>query len=243
MPTMLITHHAVDQFISRCAPEMGFFAARRHLIDQAPRAARMRAHTPKGQAQWHISNPDAVLVTKDDPNCGTVCVTVLRPNVQPDASELVAAYEAWRTEREADVFPALQERAAAISPRPAAPSAPVVVDTSPMDADRWSIFEIPGGLATATQRAEYRRLVVAEYKRLHSIAKAALTAAEEHDRGDDPVAAVAVLEAHLERVLRAFSPWCPDQVTGIRNKVAKTRRRLSNLVHREQRASLNEWTQ
>lgn len=225
---MVITNHAVDQFIARCAPALSFDTARRLLVDRAPQAARLRERTPKGQGQWRIHDPAAVLVTKDDPSCGVVCVTVLAPSAEvASAEEMLAAYDEWVAERAGTVFPALVSSKATQGP---------VLASEPS----WETFDAPGGLVTATQRKAYRRAVEEELQRLTAVAREAIGAAIEDRNGVDPIGAIVHLESLIGRVVSAYGADAHSVIDTVQKAVAKQRRRLSAAADRERRANLKK---
>ena len=236
VPKIAITNHAVDQFIARCAPSLSFEAAKKLLVARAPQAARLRERTPKGQGQWRITDPDAVLVTKDDPSCGVVCVTVLAPGAAGATdAEVLAAYDEWQAERAATVFPALDHGTTKAAQR-AARAAPLLLAAEPS----WEAFDAPGGLDTAKQRKAYRRAVEEELQRLTAIAREAITAAAEDRQGADPIAAIVSLESMVGRVKVAYGADAHGVLDTVRKAVAKQRRRLSAAADRERRANLKK---
>ncbi len=110
MTAIAITHHAVDRFVERFAPEMSHDEARAHLEAKAPGAARLATRTVLGQEQWKIEGPACVLVVKRDRGGAAVVVTVL-----PDPERF-----AWRlTEGEEEILREWAERVATPAPRPA----------------------------------------------------------------------------------------------------------------------------
>lgn len=108
--TVAVTHHAVDRFVERFAPEMSHDEARAHLEAKAAGAARLSTRTMLGQEQWKIEGPACVLVVKRDRGGPPVVVTVL-----PDPERF-----AWRlTEGEEEILREWAERVATLAPRPA----------------------------------------------------------------------------------------------------------------------------
>lgn len=75
---LIITHHAVEQFIERHARDLTFKQARQFLIQNAPGAAPLKQKTLRGDQQWQMEDPKCVLVMKQDRKIKAhVCVTVL----------------------------------------------------------------------------------------------------------------------------------------------------------------------
>jgi hypothetical protein len=81
----IITRHAVDRFVERHAPHLTAGEAFRHLLQELPNAAHLKAKTLLGHHQWQIRDPDCVLVLRE--NCGRmICVTVLPEPESQDPS-------------------------------------------------------------------------------------------------------------------------------------------------------------
>jgi hypothetical protein len=94
---IFFTHHAVERFVQRHAPESSQADAAAHLarVD----ATRLRERTILGQLQYQVENPRCVLVVKRDPNCSPdlVCVTVLpeRENARGWSEDELAIRNEW----------------------------------------------------------------------------------------------------------------------------------------------------
>lgn len=101
---LAITDHAVQRFIKRHAPHMGFEEARNYLLAKAPNAAVLKTPTLLGQQQWQIEDPYCILVMKPDHRSRSiVCVTVLpTPQGQSISDEEL---EILREHLEGDVDP------------------------------------------------------------------------------------------------------------------------------------------
>lgn len=71
------THHAVERYIQRHAPELAYEVALARL--QQATALKLRERTLLGQMQYEIQDPYCVLVVKRDRACtpDLICVTVL----------------------------------------------------------------------------------------------------------------------------------------------------------------------
>jgi hypothetical protein len=82
---LIITRHAVDRFVERHAPHLTAEQALRFLLQEAPRAAHLKAKTMLGHHQWQLEDPDCVLVMKED-NRRMICVTVLPEPEETDPS-------------------------------------------------------------------------------------------------------------------------------------------------------------
>lgn len=76
---MIITKHAAQRYIDRVRPEADLREAHVVLRDAATRCKKVD-RTWRGQVVWAVDNPSMRLVTKHDPECGAVCVTVLGPD-------------------------------------------------------------------------------------------------------------------------------------------------------------------
>ncbi len=83
--TLILTPHAVDRFIGRCAPGLGSEEARALIQAALPAAAPLKEKTPQGHRQWRLTAGEyaGILVTRParEPHHHVV-VTVL-----PDATE------------------------------------------------------------------------------------------------------------------------------------------------------------
>jgi hypothetical protein len=212
---MIVTVHAVEQFVERCATHLDFNEARALLVERSLRASKMRTRTVKGQDQWRITDPDAVLVTKHDPSCGLVCVTVLwaadAAQDDPSPDDVLAALAEMDADR--------RDAAAASGP----PS--------------WWRFDRPDGLATEYDRRDYRRAVEEEMQRLRVMAQTGIAAMASGRHGPDPARAVADMEAMLDRVRAAHKPTA-EVVHTWRASIQKLQRRVNSIVARARRADL-----
>lgn len=95
MPVISFTHHAVERFIQRHTDGTMSIAEARQLLEEKSRTANhLREKTILGQAQWEITDPPCVLVTKPLPRSkDLVCVTVLPTRsvggFSPDEMEII----------------------------------------------------------------------------------------------------------------------------------------------------------
>lgn len=76
---MIITTHAKNRYVKRIRSGADSREAAIVLADAATRAVLCPERTARGHALWLVDNPAMRLVTKHDPACGIVCVTVLLP--------------------------------------------------------------------------------------------------------------------------------------------------------------------
>ena len=77
LPGMIITAHARLRYRQRIAPGADDREARVVLAAASRRAVRQEERTIHGNPTWRVDDPPMVLVTKHDPACGCVVVTVL----------------------------------------------------------------------------------------------------------------------------------------------------------------------
>jgi len=73
---IILTHHAVEQYISRCDRSLSPAAAHKELETQIRYATRLRERTHKGDSLWELPS-GTLVVTKPGPD-GDVAVTLLR---------------------------------------------------------------------------------------------------------------------------------------------------------------------
>ena len=79
-PHIIITDHAVDQYVARCAPDATDPRADLHMLAASARSLRRRTY--RGQPLWATNRANVLLVTKHDRACGIVCVTVITPEME-----------------------------------------------------------------------------------------------------------------------------------------------------------------
>lgn len=125
-PHIIITDHAVDQYVARCAPDATDPRADLHMLAASARSLRRRTY--RGQPLWATNRANVLLVTKHDRACGIVCVTVITPEMEDarraDVDEVVAAYQRMQAAREAaEVMATLVVKPQPITKRTAAKTA------------------------------------------------------------------------------------------------------------------------
>jgi len=77
---IVLTYHAVEQFISRCRVQMTSEAAWEYLEQQLPYANRLKDRSLKGDVLWGLPN-GFLLITRRGSNGADVAVTILKgPN-------------------------------------------------------------------------------------------------------------------------------------------------------------------
>ena len=96
----IITRHAATRFQRRHVPHLSESEAWALLATLTPRATMLAEKSFHGQDQWLVDEPGLprfIYLTKDDPACGAVCVTVLTESMQaPTAEEIDEAAAASR---------------------------------------------------------------------------------------------------------------------------------------------------
>lgn len=86
---MKLTHHAVERYRNRFAPDATFMEAQRELEELARRASPLKERTVNGTEQWRTPDGVILVVTRDYKD-GPVCKTVL-----PKCEEDEQAHDPW----------------------------------------------------------------------------------------------------------------------------------------------------
>jgi hypothetical protein len=82
---IVLTYHAVEQFISRCRVQMTNEAAWEYLEQQLPHANHLRERSVKGDSLWELPN-GFFLITRKGTNGVDVAVTVLKELSTPKSA-------------------------------------------------------------------------------------------------------------------------------------------------------------
>lgn len=87
---MKLTHHAVERYRNRFAPDATFMEAQRELEELARRASPLKERTVNGTEQWRTPDGVILVVTRDYKD-GPVCKTVL-PKYEEENDQ---AHDPW----------------------------------------------------------------------------------------------------------------------------------------------------
>lgn len=101
MKKLFVTHHAIERWIERVEPGLGYEAAEARILELWPSASRLREKTQDGAERWRIEFPFSELLIRQEPDEAIVvsCIganEIVRQSAdQGEMHDVIAETDKW----------------------------------------------------------------------------------------------------------------------------------------------------